>query len=114
MQVATILSYTFAADRLQAEADALAAARRAAADTRPGFGAAASVLFEAVRATPNVEIARIEYRPDGSLGATVMLDNPATFTALESRIEASGLSVRPGERRSDGGRPTADLIVGPA
>ena len=116
VQVATILSYTFAADRLQAEADALAAAAPGGGgrDSRPGFGAAASVLFEAVRATPNVEIARIEYRPDGSLGATVMLDNPATFTALESRIEASGLSVRPGERRSDGGRPTADLIVGPA
>ena len=110
-----ILSYTFAADRIQAEADALVAERPGgSADTRPGFGAAASVLFEAVRATPNVEVARIEYRPDGSLGATVMLDNPATFTALESRIEASGLSVQPGERRNEGGRPSADLILGPA
>jgi len=115
VQVATILSYTFAADRLQAEADALAATTAGGrADTRPGFGAAASVLFEAVRATPNVEVARIEYRPDGSLGATLMLDNPATLAALQARIEASGLNVQPGERRNDGGRPSADLILGPA
>jgi general secretion pathway protein L len=113
VQVATILSYTFAADRLQAEADALAAAG-GRADTRPGFGAAAAILFDAVRATPNVEVSRIEYRPDGSLGATLMLDNPATLTALEARIEASGLAVEPGERRNAGGRPSADLVVGPA
>ena len=114
-QVATILSYTFAADRLQAEADALAATTTGGgADTRPGFGAVAAILFDAVRATPNVEVSRIEYRPDGSLGATLMLDNPATFTALETRIEASGLAVEPGERRNAGGRPTADLVVGPA
>ena len=115
VQVATIIGYTFAADRIEAEADALAAAAPATGgDARPGFGASAAVLFEAVRATPNVEISRIDYRSDGSLGATVMLDNPATFTALQARIEAGGLSVEPGERRSAGGRPTADLTVRPA
>ncbi len=114
VQVATILSFTFAADRLEAEAAALAGAPGAGADARPGFGAAAAILFEAVRATPNVELSRIDYRADGSLDATVMLDSPATFAALQARIEAGGLSVEPGERRSAGGRPTADLTVRPA
>lgn len=116
VQVATILSYTFAADRLRAEADETlaVAAPGDGADRRPGFGAAASILFEAVRATPNVEIARLDYRADGSLAATVMLDNPATFEALRARLEQAGLSVEPGERRSAGGRPTADLTLRPA
>ena len=114
VQVATILSFTFAADRIEAEAAALAGAAGAGADARPGFGAAAALLFEAVRATPNVELSRIDYRADGSLEATVMLDSPATFDALKARIEAGGLSVEPGERRSAGGRPTADLTVRPA
>ncbi|HWT12859.1 MAG TPA: type II secretion system protein GspL [Allosphingosinicella sp.] len=115
VQVATILSYTFAADRIQAEADALAGGATGSGDgLRPAFGAAASVLFEAVRSTPNVELSRIDYRPDGSLAATVMIDNPATFTAFQARIEAVGLRVEPGEQRTAGGRATADLIVRPA
>ena len=110
VQVATILSYTFAADRLEAEADTLAAPA-AGADTRIGFGAAAAVLFEAIRSTPNAELARLEYRPDGSLNATVMMDGPETLAALRARLEASGLAVEAGELRSAGGRPTADLTV---
>jgi len=41
---------------------------------QPGFGALAPLLFEAVRSTPNLELTRLEYRPDGSLGATVSVD----------------------------------------
>ena len=108
VQVAAILAYTFAADRLEAEAEALAADRSGAG---AGFAAAASALFDAVRATPNVEITRLEYRSDGSLAATVIMDSPATFAALQSRLEESGLRVEPGERRNAGGRPTADLTV---
>jgi general secretion pathway protein L len=112
VQVATILAYTFAADRLETEAETLAAGTPGpGADIGPGFGPVAAVLFDSVRATPNVEMTRLEYRADGSLGATVMLDSPATFTALRSRLEASGLRVEPGEMRSAGGRPTADLTV---
>jgi general secretion pathway protein L len=114
VQVAEILSYTFAADRIQAEADAMAAQAPGRADSAPGFGVAASVLFDAVRATPNVELARIDYRRDGSLVATVMLDNPATLSVLQSRIEAGGMRVEPGVPRNAGGRPAADLTVGPA
>jgi general secretion pathway protein L len=115
VQLATILTYTFAADRLEAETETLAAETPGpGADVGPGFGPLAAVLFESIRSTPNVEMTRLEYRPDGSLNATVMLDGPATFTALKARLEASGLSVEPGEMRSAGGRPTADLTLRPA
>ena len=110
VQVATILSYTFAADRLRAEADSLAA-QSPGGPSGPGFAGAAAVLFDAVRATPNVELTRLEYRPDGSLSATVMLDAPATLALLRNRIEGSGLAVTAGETRTAGGRPTADLTV---
>lgn len=113
VQVAVILSYTFAADRMQAEADSLAAAAPGGEGARPSFAATASVLFDAVRATPNAELSRLDYRPDGSLVATVMMDGPATLAALQSRIGASGLSVEPTEQRTAGGRPAADLIVRP-
>ena len=107
VQVAAILGYTFAADRLEAEAESLAGSGAAG----PGFSAAATALFEAVRTTPNVELTRLQYRADGSLAATVMMDSPATLTALQGRLEQSGLIVETGERRNAGGRPTADLTV---
>ena len=110
VQVAAILGYTFAADRLRAEADAIAAPARGT-QSGPGFAPLAATLFEAVRATPNVEVTRIEYRGDGSIGATVMLDAPATLDALRGRIEASGFRAFAGETRTAGGRPTADLTV---
>ena len=112
VQVATILSYTFAADRLQAEADALAAeGAGGGSDAGPGFGAAASALFSAVRATPQAEISGLDYRPDGTLVATISADSPATLAALQERIGASGLSVTPGESRTAGGRLSTELIL---
>ena len=114
VQVATILSYTFAADRAQQEAEALAAgASGRGADSGPGFGAAASLVFEAVRGTPNAELARLEYRRDGTLIATVTTDSPATLAALQSRLEASGLAAIPGRRGTSGARTATELTVRP-
>ena len=113
VQVATILAYTFAADRAEAEAEALAAAGRGTG-AGASFGASAAILFDAVRTTPNVELSRLEYSADGTLTATVMMDNPATLAALQGRLEAGGLRVEPGEQRVAGGRPTADLALRPA
>lgn len=87
VEAATILSYTFDADRLEAETRALAGAA-GAANRRTGFGPTAGSLFEAVRTIPNVELSRLEYRPDGRLEATVMTDGAATLAALRSRLEA--------------------------
>ena len=105
------MRYAFAADRLEAETAALGGE---AAPARPAFGAVAVLLFEAVRATPNVELARIDYRPDGSLAATVKVDGPATLAALRQRAEASGLAVEGGALGNAGGQPSAELVLRPA
>ncbi|HEV2817886.1 MAG TPA: type II secretion system protein GspL [Allosphingosinicella sp.] len=112
LQLATILRYKFDTDRLEAEAAALGGPATAA--SRPGFGALAPLLFEAVRSTPNLELTRLEYRPDGSLGATLSVDSPATLAAFRARAEASGLSVEGGSLTSAGGRPSAELVLRPA
>ena len=111
VQLATIMRYSFAADRLEAEAAALGPSRAA---NRPGFGALAPLLFEAVRSTPNLELTRLDFRPDGSLGATVAVDNAATLAAFRARAEASGLEVEGGNLTGAGGRPTAELLLRPA
>lgn len=111
VQLATIMRYSFAADRLEAEAAALGPSRAA---NRPGFGALAPLLFEAVRSTPNLELTRLDYRPDGSLGATVAVDNAATLAAFRARAEASGLRIEGGNLTGAGGRPTAELLLRPA
>ena len=67
-----------------------------------------------MRSTPNLELTRLDYRPDGSLGATVAVDNPATLAAFRARAEASGLAVEGGNLTSAGGQPTAELVLRPA
>jgi general secretion pathway protein L len=131
IQVVSIWRYTYAADALEAEADRIAAGalpgRRSGpvtdapaqleqelADLRgsgAGYAALASVMFAAVRATPNAELSAILYDRDGSMRATVMADSPATISALEQRIEANGFAVESGPLRTGGGKPTADLTV---
>ena len=60
IQIAAILSYTFAADRLENE---LAARGQSGAPARgAGFGPVASLLFEAIRSTPNAELTRLDWR----------------------------------------------------
>lgn len=110
--VATIMRYTFDADRLEAEATAIRGP--AASELRPTFGTVAAALFDAVRATPNIEVSRLDYRPDGSLGATVLADSPATLAAFRQRAEAGGLAVDGGTPRTEAGRPVADLVLRPA
>jgi general secretion pathway protein L len=115
VQVATILAYTFAADRVRTQTDALAVRNAGrSVDAGPGFGAFAALLFDAVRATPNAELAAIDYRPDGSLVATVTADNAATLSALQGRLEAGGVRVMAGESRTDGGRMTTRLSLSSA
>jgi general secretion pathway protein L len=114
-QLAAILRYTFAADRLEQQAAAVAAAAPAgAADPRLGFAPLAALLFDAIRATPNVELVRIDYRPDGALAAAVTVDSPATFTFLRQRLEATGLSVEGGAPTASGARAGAEIVLRPA
>ena len=111
-QIATIMRYSFDADRLEAEAAALGGPRTG--ENRPGFGALAPLLFEAVRSTPNLELTRLDYRPDGSLGATVAVDNAATLAAFRARAEAGGVAIEGGNLQNAGGRQTAELVLRPA
>ncbi len=131
VQVALIARYMFAADAAEAETRRIAAAAlpRSAGVPDPqaaliqrlaelrgggaGFRATAGTLFEAVRATPNVELTSLAFSPDGLLRATVQADSPAAIEALRQRVEASGFSAEAGAPRSGGGRPVAELMVRP-
>ncbi|HYW14794.1 MAG TPA: type II secretion system protein GspL [Allosphingosinicella sp.] len=131
VQVALIARYIFAADSAEAETQRVAAAAlprgRAGADPQAaltqrlaelrgggaGFRATAGTLFEAVKATPNVELAALAFTPDGLLRATVQADSPAAIEALRQRVEASGFAAEAGAPRSGGGRPVAELMVRP-
>ncbi|HYN46056.1 MAG TPA: type II secretion system protein GspL [Allosphingosinicella sp.] len=114
LQVATIMRYAFAADRLEAEAARIGAFAPAGGDTGPGFAPLASILFDSVRAIPNVELTRIDYRRDGSLSAIVQVDSPATLAILRRHVEASGVAVETGGLQSGGPRPSAELVLRPA
>ena len=106
IQIAAILSYTFASDRLENQ---IAARGQNGAPARSsGFGPVASLLFEAIRSTPNAELTRLDWRADGSLAAGLRVDTPATLAALRARAEASGLRVE-GSAAPSGN--VADLVV---
>lgn len=129
IQIVSIWRYTYAADALEAEANAIAS--RALPGGAPvanaperlgqrvaelggggaGYGALASALFAAVRDTANAELMALSYDRGGSLRATVQADSEATLATLRQRIEAAGFTAELGAMRSGGGRPTADLIV---
>src|SRR4051812_13613605 len=112
VQLATIMRYSFAADRLEAELAGVGP--RPFAQNPPGFRALAALLFAAVRATPDLQLTRLDYRSDGSLAATVQVDNAATLAAFRTRIEGSGLAVEGGNLTSSGGQPSAELLLRPA
>jgi general secretion pathway protein L len=123
IQIAAIWRYTYAADALEVETQAVAAQANAPAGLERrltelrgggvGYGAIAAAAFGAVRVTPNAELTGIAYSPDGSLRLTVQADSPATIAALRDRIEAGGFAAETGPMRTGGGRPTADLNVRP-
>jgi general secretion pathway protein L len=131
VQVALIARYIFAADAAEAEtariaaaalprspgvADPQAALSQRLAELRgggAGFRATAGTLFEAVKATPNVELTALAFSPDGLLRATVQADSPAAIEALRQRVEASGFAAEAGAPRSGGARPVAELTVRP-
>lgn len=94
--VATIFITTFSADRIEAETAALAQGGAPASGGGRSFGPIASLLFEAIRSTPNAELVRLDYRADGSLAAGLQVDNAATLAALRARAEASGLRIEAG------------------
>jgi general secretion pathway protein L len=131
VEIVLIARYNFAADAAESEtrqvasaalphspgiADAEAALRGRLEELRgggAGFGATAGALFEAVKATPNVELSALAFAPDGTLRATAQADSPPAVDSLRQRIEAAGFAAEVGPPRSGGGRRIADLTVRP-
>jgi general secretion pathway protein L len=111
LQLATIMRYSFDADRMEQEAASLGSG---AAPARPNFDLLAPTLFEAVRSTPNLQLTRLDYRSDGSLGVTVQVDTPATLAAFRARAEAGGAVTQGGTLQSVGGQQSAELVLRPA
>lgn len=129
IQLTLIIRYTFAADRLEAEARQVASgalgegvgvsnaprqlSQRLAElqGSGAGYSGMASALFAAVRDTPNAELGAIAFDAGGTLRATVIGDSPATLAALAQRIEAAGLAADPGALRSMNGRQSAEMTV---
>jgi general secretion pathway protein L len=129
IQLALILRYTYAADRLETEARQVAgtavAGAATAADPRArliqrladlrgagaGYASITSALFAAINGVPNVELASLSYDRDGSLRATVQADSPATLTLLQERIAAGGFTAEVGPPRMGGGRQIAEITV---
>jgi hypothetical protein len=110
LQIATIMRYSFDADRMEREAAALGPA----ASPRPNFDLLAPILFDAVRATPNLQLIRLEYRPDGSLSANVQVDSAATLAAFRARAEAGGAVIEGGNLQSTAGQQGAQIVLRPA
>ncbi len=111
--LAQIMRYSSAASRLEDQAAALNV-RSPAATGGPRFTPLAAGLFAAIQAVPNVELSRLDYRPDGTLAATVTGDSPATLQALRRQIENFGLQVQEGAPQPPAGRPAAELLLRPA
>lgn len=129
IQLASILRYTYAADGVEAETQAVAAsvlpsgtntadpARRLAervAELRgsgAGYTAITSALFAAVRATAGVELGAFTFERDGSLRVAVLADTPANVALLQQRIEAAGFATQAGQTQSAGGRPMMEMTV---
>ncbi len=111
--LAQIMRYSSAASALEDEVARLGA-RAPAGDGRSGFTPLAATLFAAIQAVPNVELARLDYRPDGTLAATVTTDTPATLQALRRQIETGGAQVQEGSVQPAGARPSAELLLRPS
>jgi general secretion pathway protein L len=116
VQIADILRYTYAADRIETEArevlggEDLRARLDAMTGPGAGFGATSGALFAAVRETPNLELGSMAWE-GGALRATLLADQPATMEALRGRVAASGLLADLGPVRSAGGRQSAELVL---
>ena len=121
--------YSFAADALEARADALAAtglprgetvtdadrqlAERLGAVRGPGLGftAMAAAVFAAVRATPGTEVTGLDFQSSGDLKLSVAAARESLPTDLKRAIERAGFTVDASTFTSTNGRVTGDLTV---
>ena len=121
--------YSFAADALDARADALARTGLPRGETvtdsdrqlderlsrvrGPGLGYSATVaaVYDAIRAVPGAELTALDFQPTGDLRLGIACEREALATDLKRAMEARGFSVRAGVFQSVGGRVTGELTV---
>lgn len=77
-----------------------------------GFGATAGALFGALQATPNVELAGLEFTSDGLLRATLVATGAADVEAVRDRLRAAGLTAEATPFQTEGGRIRGELRIG--
>ena len=76
VQIATIfVLHLLRRSAREPKSAALAQGGAPASGAGASFGAVATLLFEAIRSTPNAELVRLDYRADGSLAASLQVDN---------------------------------------
>lgn len=130
IDLVTIARYSLAASRVEAQADAIARQalpRGAAERTDPaqalderlsrlrgpgqGFTRTTAAVVSAVRATQGVEIAALDFQPNGDLLVTVTADGDAQTSALQARLREAGFGVSGGTFESAGGRLKGQITV---
>lgn len=123
--IVQIVRLGFAADALDREAEAVAARAvpgggTTALDARLtaargggyGFSATAGALFAAVQATPNVELAAVDFTSDGLLRATLVATGAGDVEAVRDRLRAAGLVVETTPFQTQNGRIRGELRIG--
>jgi general secretion pathway protein L len=126
-----IAKYSFAADTLEARADALAAtglprgetitdadrqlAERTARVIGPGLGfsTTTAAAFAAVRSVPGTELTGIDFTDAGALRLSVATEREALATDLKRALERAGFVVQASVFQAAGGRVTGELTVRP-
>lgn len=124
-----LTKYSFAADALEARADALAATglrpgetitdadrqltERLGAIRGPGLGftGMTAAVFGAVRATVGTEVTAIDFQPNGDLKIAVAAARESLPTDLKRAIERAGFRVDAPPFTSANGRVTGEMTV---
>jgi general secretion pathway protein L len=130
LQIAQILIYTAAADRVEEETRQIAATalsrspgaagasdlNRRLAELRGGglgFGAIAGGVLGAIKAVPAVELSSLNFLADGTMRISVRADSAPSLADFATRVEASGFAIDRMPPRTAEGRQTQDMVVKP-
>ncbi|KQU62270.1 general secretion pathway protein GspL [Sphingomonas sp. Leaf339] len=124
-----LAKYSFAADALEARANALAATGLPRGETVTdadrqlsertgrvigpglGFSTTTAAAFAAVRAVPGTEVTAIDFAANGELRLTVATEREALATDLKRALEAAGFAVQASVFQASGSRVTGDMTV---
>lgn len=129
ISLVSTLRYSFAADALDARAEALARQGLPRGETVNdadrqlterlarlrggglGFSRTAAALLAAVRAVPGSELTALAFDPDGDVRATVSAPGEGQAVDLRNRVEAQGFAARLGTLEAANGRVSGTLTV---